>query len=41
MPGFIYSFFHFIYEGTEICLNFKFREKRGNVDLRAGAKLTT
>ena len=41
MPGFIYSFFHFIYEGTEICLNFKFREKRGNTYLRAGAKLTT
>ena len=29
------------YEGTEICLNFKFCEKRGNTDLRAGAKLTT
>ena len=34
-------YFPFIYEGTEICLNFKFCEKRGNTDLRAGAKLTT
>ena len=43
IPGFIYFrlYFPFIYEGTEICLNFKFCEKRGNTDLRAGAKLTT
>ena len=43
ISGFIYSrlYFLFIYEGTEICLNFKFCEKRGNTDLRAGAKLTT
>ena len=43
ISGFIYSrlYFPFIYEGTEICLNFKFCEKRGNTDLRAGAKLTT
>ena len=43
IPGFIYFrlYFHFIYEGTEICLNFKFCGKRGNTDLRAGAKLTT
>ena len=43
IPGFIYFrlYFHFIYEGTEICLNSKFCGKRGNTDLRAGAKLTT
>ena len=43
IPGFIYFrlYFSFIYEGTEISLNFKFCEKRGNTDLRAGAKLTT
>ena len=42
ISGFIYSrlYFPFIYEGTEICLNFKFCEKRSNTDLRAGAKLT-
>ena len=34
-------YFPFIYEGTKMCLNFKFCEKRGNTDLRAGAKLTT
>ena len=34
-------YFPFIYEGTKMCLNFKFYEKRGNTDLRAGAKLTT
>ena len=33
-------YFPFIYEGTKMCLNFKFCEKRGNTDLRAGAKLT-
>ena len=39
ISGFIYSrlYFPFIYEGTEICLNFKFCEKRGNTDLRAGS----
>lgn len=43
ISGFIYSRLHFpfIYEGKEICLNFKFCEKRGNTDLRAGAKLST
>ena len=43
ISGFVYSrlYFPFIYERTEICLNFKFCEKRGNTDLRAGAKLTT
>ena len=43
IPSFIYFrlYFPFIYDGTEICLNFKFCEKRGNTDLRAGAKLTT
>ena len=34
-------YFPFIYAGTKMCLNFKFCEKRGNTDLRAGAKLTT
>ena len=34
-------YFPFIYEGTKMCLNFKFCETRGNTDLRAGAKLTT
>ena len=34
-------YFPFIYEGTKMCLNFKFCEKHGNTDLRAGAKLTT
>ena len=34
-------YFPFIYEGTKMCLNFKFCVKRGNTDLRAGAKLTT
>ena len=34
-------YFPFIYKGTKMCLNFKFCEKRGNTDLRAGAKLTT
>ena len=34
-------YFPFIYEGTKMCLNFKFCEKRGNTVLRAGAKLTT
>ena len=34
-------YFPFIYGGTKMCLNFKFCEKRGNTDLRAGAKLTT
>ena len=34
-------YFPFIYEGTKMCLNFKFCEKRGNTDLRTGAKLTT
>ena len=34
-------YFPFIYEGTKMCLNFKFCQKRGNTDLRAGAKLTT
>ena len=34
-------YFPFIYEGAKMCLNFKFCEKRGNTDLRAGAKLTT
>ena len=38
IPGFI---FPFIYEGTKMCLNFKFCETRGNTDLRVGAKLTT
>ena len=34
-------YFPFIYKGTKMCLNFKFCEKRGNTDLKAGAKLTT
>ena len=34
-------YFPFIFVGTKMCLNFKFCEKRGNTDLRAGAKLTT
>ena len=34
-------YFPFIYEGTKMCLNFKFCEKRRDTDLRAGAKLTT
>ena len=34
-------YFPFIYKGTKMCLSFKFCEKRGNTDLRAGAKLTT